>query len=170
MVRHSDLAVFQSGLAVTAPGEPLFEAALFEGRLPVLMIPAGVTPPFRRIVVAASDDGGALPAVRAAMPLLKLADAVNIVTVAPPRHPADTPDPGDLLAVMLARHGVATELSVLPQTLPRIADTIARHVRETGADLVVMGAYGHSRLRERMLGGVTRDMLSLADMPLFLAH
>jgi nucleotide-binding universal stress UspA family protein len=59
---------------------------------------------------------------------------------------------------------------VLARSLPRVAEVLARHARDSDADLVVMGAYGHSRLREAILGGATRDMLEGAEIPVFLAH
>jgi nucleotide-binding universal stress UspA family protein len=54
--------------------------------------------------------------------------------------------------------------------MPRISDVLARHARDMNADLLVMGAYGHSRFREAILGGATRNMLEQAEVPVFLAH
>ena len=79
-------------------------------------------------------------------------------------------DPGGLLCQLLVRHGVQAEVSVLARTLPRVSDVLARHVRDLDAGLLVMGAYGHSRFREAILGGATRDMLEAAEVPVFLAH
>ena len=67
-------------------------------------------------------------------------------------------------------HGVRAEVSVLARTLPRISDILARHVRDQNADLLVMGAYGHSRFREAILGGATRNMLEQAEVPVLMAH
>jgi hypothetical protein len=63
---------------------------------------------------------------------------------------------------MLSRHGANVEVCLLPQTLPRVSEVIARHVEDIDADLLVMGAYGHSRFREAILGGATRNMLEHA--------
>jgi nucleotide-binding universal stress UspA family protein len=71
---------------------------------------------------------------------------------------------------MLVRHGVKAEVSVLARTMPRVSDVLVRHVRDQNADSLVMGAYGHSRFREAILGGATRDMLEMAQVPVFLAH
>ena len=70
----------------------------------------------------------------------------------------------------LRQHGVKAEVSVLAKSLPRVSDVLARQVRDLDADLLVMGAYGHSRFREAILGGATRNMLEQAEVPVFLAH
>ncbi|MEC9105039.1 MAG: universal stress protein, partial [Pseudomonadota bacterium] len=70
----------------------------------------------------------------------------------------------------LARHGVKAEIDVLAKTMPRISDMIRRHAEDTSADLIVMGGYGHSRFREAILGGATRNMLEEAEVPVLLAH
>ncbi|MFV2033667.1 MAG: universal stress protein, partial [Halocynthiibacter sp.] len=109
-------------------------------------------------------------AVRAALPLLIAAEIVNITVIDPPVHGPDRSDPGGALSQMLARHGVNAEISVLAKTLPRVADVLTRHVRDIDADFLVMGAYGHSRFREAILGGATRNMLEQAEVPVLMAH
>jgi nucleotide-binding universal stress UspA family protein len=61
-------------------------------------------------------------------------------------------------------------VAVLARTMPRVSDVLNRHVIDTGADLLVMGAYGHSRLREALFGGATRDMLEICPVPVLMAH
>ncbi len=104
------------------------------------------------------------------MPFLRRAENVSIVVIDPPAHGPERSDPGGMLCQMLVRHGVHAEVTVLARTLPRVSDVLARHLRETNADLLVMGAYGHSRFREAILGGATRDMLEKAEIPVLLAH
>ena len=58
----------------------------------------------------------------------------------------------------------------MPRTLPRISDVILRYVADKDADLLVMGAYGHSRFREAILGGATRNLLEMAEIPVLMAH
>jgi nucleotide-binding universal stress UspA family protein len=65
---------------------------------------------------------------------------------------------------------VRTEVSVLARTTPRISDTLTRHAMDQDADLIVMGAYGHSRFREAILGGATRHMLEQSEIAMLLAH
>ena len=93
-----------------------------------------------------------------------------IAVIDPPQHGPERSDPGGMLCQMLVRHGVKAEVSVLARTLPRISDILARHVRDQNADLLVMGAYGHSRLREAILGGATRNMLEQTEIPVLMAH
>jgi nucleotide-binding universal stress UspA family protein len=152
--------------------EAVVEAALFEGQAPVLVVPeSGLKPDYaKRIIVAWNQSNEALSAVRRALPLLKRADDVSIVIVNPPVHSPERSDPGGLLCQMLARHGVRAEVAVLAKTLPRVSDVLLRHASDVDAGLIVMGAYGHSRLREAILGGATRNMLQNAEVPVFLAH
>jgi nucleotide-binding universal stress UspA family protein len=152
--------------------EALTEAALFEGMAPVLVVPeAGMrrAEP-RRIVVAWNQSREALVAARRALPFLRRAEAVQIVVVDPSPHGPERSDPGGLLCQFLVRHGVRAEVVVLAKSLPRVSDILSRHVMDADADLLVMGAYGHSRFREAILGGATRDMLENAGVPVFLAH
>lgn len=148
------------------------EAALFATRTPVLVLPAGLdrAPEPKRICIGWNQSVEALAAIRAALPLLQPAENVNIAIIDPPRHDLDRSDPGGLLAEMLARHGVHCDISVLARTMPKISDVLNRHIEDTGAEMVVMGAYGHSRFRESIFGGATRNMLEDAQVPLFMAH
>jgi nucleotide-binding universal stress UspA family protein len=172
--RYADLVVLPLpyGTARGVEDEAVTEAALFEGMAPVLIVPPSgmkaVEP--KRIIVAWNQSREALVAARRAMPLLRRADMVQIVVIDPPAHGSERSDPGGLLCQLLVRHGVHAEVSVLAKTLPRVSEVLARHVRDVDADLLVMGAYGHSRFREAILGGATRDMLEHAEVPVFLAH
>ncbi len=112
----------------------------------------------------------ALRAVRAAMPLLTQADTVHVVVIDPPTHGPSRSDPGGMLSQYLARHGVSAEIDVLSKTLPRVSDVLTRHATDMDADLLVMGAYGHSRFREAVFGGATRNMLEQATIPVLMAH
>ena len=172
--RYSDLVVLPLpyGKGRGVEDEAITEAALFEGMAPVLVVPPeGIaTAQPKRIVVAWNQSREALVAARRSMPFLKRADMVQIVVVDPPAHGPERSDPGGQLCQLLVRHGVRAEVSVLARTLPRISEVLARHVRDVDADLMVMGAYGHSRFREAIMGGATRDMLENAQVPVFLAH
>jgi nucleotide-binding universal stress UspA family protein len=171
--RFVDLVVLPRpyGEQKEAADEAILEAALFNGHVPVLVLPEGkaLRQP-KKVVVAWNESVEAMGAIRAAMPLLQAADGVNIVIVDPPRHSADRSDPGGPLSQMLARHGVKPEVSVIAQTMPRTADVLTRHCSDKEADLLVMGAYGHSRFREALLGGATRDMLEACNLPVLMHH
>ena len=173
--RFADLVILPRPYAAAQgpEAEAVIEAALFQGRAPVLVLPdlgAGRAATPRRAVIAWNQSAEAMAAVRKSLPLLKQADAVVITVVDPPVFGPERSDPGGLLCQMLVRHGVKAEVSVLARTLPRISDILARHVRDQNADLLVMGAYGHSRLREAILGGATRNMLEQTEIPVLMAH
>lgn len=172
--RFADLVVLPKpyGKGRGSEAEAALEAALFEGQAPVLVLPdspASVELP-RRIVIGWNQSREAMVAVRRALPLLKRAQMVNITVIDPPQHGPERSDPGGALCQMLVRHGVKAEVSVLARTMPRIADVLTRHLRDMNADLLVMGAYGHSRFREAILGGATRNMLEQAELPVLMAH
>lgn len=152
--------------------EEILEAALFSGHVPVLVIPdsADVPKKIDRVVIAWNESAEALGAVRASLPILRQADLVDITIIDPPQHGPDRSDPGGSLCQMLVRHGVRAEVSVLAKTMPRVSDVLCRHLRDKDADMLVMGAYGHSRFRESILGGATRHMLELAELPVLMAH
>jgi len=152
--------------------EILVESALFEGHVPTLVIPpkTKATTDTKRIIVAWNESSEAMSAVRAALPALIAADSVNIVVIDPPQHGPDRSDPGGALSQMLVRHGVKAEITVLAKTMPRVSDVLLRHTRDINADMMVMGAYGHSRFREAILGGATRNMLENAGVPVLMAH
>lgn len=173
--RFADLVVLPRpyGPGIGTEAEAVVEAALFEGKAPVLVLPAkglgeNVVP--KRIVVAWNQSSEAMAATRLALPFLKAADAVNITVIDPPTQGEERSDPGGMLCQMLVRHGVHAEVSVLARSLPRISDVLARHVWDQNADMLVMGAYGHSRFREAILGGATRNMLEKAEVPVLMAH
>ncbi len=172
--RFADLVVLPRpyGPGRTVEDEAVVEASLFEGRAPVLIVPEADLPetPPRRILVGWDESAEALVAVRAALPMLAAADLVDIVVIDPPVQGPDRSDPGGRLSQMIARHGARCEVSVLARTLPRIADILNRHATDRAADLIVMGAYGHSRFREAILGGATRHMLESAAVPVLMAH
>lgn len=172
--RFSDLVIQARpyGRDALPAQEAVVEAALFEGGAPVLAVPeTGLPRDFgKRVVVAWNQSNEALSAVRRAMPLLQAADRVCVAIVNPPPHSPERSDPGGMLTQMLARHGVRAEVAVLARTLPRVSDVLMRYMGDRDASLLVMGAYGHSRLREAILGGATRNMLQNAEFPVFLAH
>lgn len=153
-------------------GEAALEAALFEADVPVMVLPRGLdpVPEPNRIVVAWNDSPEALAAIRQALPLLQKAQAVNIAIIDPPAYGINQAEPGADLSQWLARHGVRSEISVLAKTLPRVSEVMLRHLRDQNADLLVMGAYGHSRFRQAILGGATREILEHATTPVLMAR
>lgn len=172
--RFADLAILPKpyGKNATAELEPIVEAALFEGQTSVLVVPeeGDPRPAPKTVMIGWNESAEALNAVRAALPVLRSADKVHVVVIDPPVHGPNRSDPGGLLSQFLSRHGVRAEVDVLSKTLPRVSDVLKRHAADIEADLIVMGAYGHSRFREAILGGATRYMLEQAELPVFMAH
>ncbi|MFZ5709954.1 MAG: universal stress protein [Pseudomonadota bacterium] len=172
--RFCDLAVAPRpyGVESSADREAALEGALFNGGAPVLVVPdTGLAAGFAdRIVLGWNRSEEAMHAARAALPFLRRAALVSIAVIDPPSLGLERSDPGGALSQWLARHGVRAEVAVLARTLPHLSEILARHCRDIDAGMVVMGAYSHSRFREAILGGMTRDMLEAVDTPLFMAH
>ncbi|MBB5752160.1 universal stress protein [Prosthecomicrobium pneumaticum] len=150
--------------------DAVIEGVLFNAGLPALLIPRKGAPtiPLDRVVVAWDGSTTAAKAVRAAMPVLERAKAVDVVIVG-----EDLPEggePGADVAAHLARHGVPVTIRTVADTAGDIAATLRQAVLESGADLLVMGGYGHSRLREWVFGGVTRSMLDTMTVPVLMAR
>lgn len=172
--RYADLVILPKPYGKTSgpEAEAVIEASMFEGMAPVLVVPeSGLKSALpKRVVLAWNQSREALVSARRAMPFLKQAELVTITVIDPPTHGAERSDPGGLLCQLLVRHGVKAEVSVLARTMPRISDVLHRAARDLDADMLVMGAYGHSRFREAILGGATRNMLEQAEIPVFMAH
>lgn len=172
--RFSDLVVLTRpyGDAAAPDAVAVTEAALFEGSAPVLIVPdTGLPADFgQSIMIAWNQSEESMTAVRRAMPLLAGAQKVEITVIDPSPDGPEGADPGTALAQMLDRHGIRVDVSVLARTQSLISDIIDRHAEEIGADLIVMGAYGHSRFRQAILGGATRNMLGKSRVPILMAR
>jgi nucleotide-binding universal stress UspA family protein len=141
--------------------------------LPVLVVPGDakafdVTAP---VMVAWNGSAEAAHALRAAVPLLAAAGKVWLVSIAEASDKKPRFDfPALEGAQYLSRHGIACEVVEVPRGEAKIGDTLFSAAQMRGCGLMVMGAYGHSRLAEMLLGGVTRQMLSEPQRPVLLAH
>jgi nucleotide-binding universal stress UspA family protein len=171
LARRFDLSVVrQAEPGNNTPAALIIEAALFETGRPVVIVPyihkAGVK--LDRIMVCWDGGRCAARAVNDAMPFLARAGTVEVVMVTE-RGKSDEV-PGADLARHLARHGVkvAVKQIVAPDAKP--ADVLLSHASDSGADFLVMGGFGHSRLREFVLGGVTRSILDTMTVPTLMAH
>ncbi len=151
--------------------EALIEAMLFQSGAPILIVPyAGVrtfTP--GRAIVAWDGGAAAAHAVRAAMPLLHLAKEVVVVLVKENIKRA-TELAGADIATHLARHNLNVEVREITNATGDIGQTILSFAADEAADWMVMGGYGHSRMREFFLGGATRGILESMTLPVLMAH
>lgn len=136
---------------------------------PVLILKHGGYPiPFgRKVLIAWNDSREATRAIRDAWPLLQTAEEIHILKAS--QHGEATLD-GLMIRLMRDHHCPQPHLHVDRNEDTPVEDLIRLHVGRTGADLVVLGLYGHSRLRELVLGGVSRSLLADPPMPLFVSH
>lgn len=149
----------------------LFEAALFDSGRPVLLVPetfSRMGPP-KRVLIAWSPEREAVRAVNDAMSVLACAEQVTIVVINTGSMMAEK-NPGDDMARHLARHDVKVDVKHVPSNGEPVHTVLLNEARYLGADLLVMGGYGHSRTGEWLFGGVTRDILNAADIPLLMSH
>jgi nucleotide-binding universal stress UspA family protein len=172
--RYADLTLAGPELLASETlKEKVVEGALFWSGKPLLLVPEGVRPTLepKRILVAWDTRVEATRAVREALELLAAADEVRLAIVDPVEgERSHGEEPGADAATFLARHGVNVTVDRLPSENHSVADVLRRHAVDTDAQMLVMGAYGHSRLRERIFGGVTRSMLENPPIPVFLTR
>jgi len=107
-------------------------------------------------------------AVADAMPILKRAGAIDVVSIQPQKHMSEPAATN--IARHLARHSLKVEVKHLPGTDVDVASMILSHASDSSTDLIVMGGYGHSRLREFVLGGATRGIIENMTVPTLMAH
>jgi nucleotide-binding universal stress UspA family protein len=173
--RHADLVILgqhDPDDPATAPRSLPEEVILGSGR-PALLVPyIGPGASFgERAIVAWDASREAARAVNDALPLLERAKAVAVVTINPREQPfGHGEEPGADIGLHLARHGIKVEVERVEARDLDTANAILSHLANAGADLLVMGAYGHSRLREVVLGGVTRTILAEMTVPVLMSH
>lgn len=171
LARVHDLTVLDAGDAVGTTARTTIEDILFDSGRPAVIVPAqggSATP--RRIVIAWDGSARAARAVMDALMFLQRADSVIAVTVSGEKD-LSRMAPGADLATYLARHGVNDcKLATLTGRRADVAARLRLFVTEEDIDLIVMGAFVHSRFREAVLGGVTRSLLDEAPVPLFMSH
>jgi nucleotide-binding universal stress UspA family protein len=171
--RRSDLSIIQQAETRDDDNEAIIESALFDSGRPVLIVPYIQKDSLRLDHVVCCWDGSstAARAVNDARPLLKRANKVEVLIIAnektqDSRHQAS----GTGIVNHLARHGIEVALRVVPAADVDVNNAILSYTGDHGSDLVVMGGYGHSRLREFVLGGVTRGILGSMTTPVFMSH
>lgn len=172
LVRAYDLAVLkQSDGDDDVTSHDIIEAVLFNSGRPVLIVPyiqkAGFS--VKRVVVCWDGSRAAARAVADSLPLIAKADNVQVLTVVTGKFDENDVAGADI-AEHLARYKLRTELSRLPAPDIDVANAILSHAADVDADLIVMGAYGHSRLRDFVLGGATRGMLQSMTVPTLMSH
>lgn len=173
--RYADLCVVSQpdDLEQAGPAARFAEAIVLAAGRPVLVLPTAnaVDTLGERVMIAWNAGREATRAVTDALPLLRKARKVRVVTVdAEPGAGGHGEMPGADIALYLARHGVETAVEQTHAGDVEVGAWLLSRAADFGADLIVMGAYGHSRLREFVLGGVTRTMLETMTVPVLMSH
>ena len=172
IARRFDLSIVgQAEPEKSAVEEVIAEAALFESGRPIVVVPYIQKEPFKLDQVMVCWDGSraAARAIGDAVPLLKQSKRVEIVIVANERGKEDEIAGADL-GEHLARHDLNVEVKRTILGDIDVADILLSHAADSGADFMVMGGYGHSRLREFVLGGVTRSIFRTMTVPVLMSH
>jgi nucleotide-binding universal stress UspA family protein len=167
--RLCDLVVFGTLKENERPGlTEAFEATLLETGRPVLLSPQAASVTFcRKIALAWNESVASAHAVTAALPYLKCAESVEILSIT--RSSDETIDNADLKSY-LQLHGIVASERAIDAGTRSIGDALLEEAAAGGAGLLVAGGYGHSRLREMFFAGVTRHVVGHAEIPLFLVH
>jgi nucleotide-binding universal stress UspA family protein len=172
--RYADVTLIGASLQ-TDPSlrSRAIDGALFYSARPVLLAtnrqPVTLRP--KKILLAWNSTMESARAAREAMALMESAEEVNVVLVDPSAAPArNGEEPGADIATYLARHIVNVTVDRLPSAGRRVEEVLNQHAIDISADLIVMGAYGHTRLRERIFGGVTKAMIERPIVPVLMVH
>ena len=171
IARRFDLAVIgQAQREHGASEEIIMEAALFETGRPLLVVPYIQKDGLKLDRVIVCWDGGrtAARAIADAMPFLERAKAVDVVVIAEERKEDEIAAAS--MIRHLERHGISATDKRMTQADISIENIILSYAADISADFLVMGGYGHSRLRELILGGVTRGILSSMTLPVLMSH
>jgi nucleotide-binding universal stress UspA family protein len=172
IARRFDLAIVGQAEPKTSSVEDIIaETTLFESGRPMILVPYIQKAPLKLNNVMVCWDGShqAARAIGDAVPLLVKAGRVEIVIVSNEGGKQDEIEGADM-GQHLARHGLKVDVHRVGGGNIDVADALLSHVADSGADFMVMGGYGHSRLREFVLGGVTHSMLRALTVPALLSH
>ncbi|WP_242218589.1 universal stress protein [Shinella zoogloeoides] len=171
---YADLVVAGEGIRSDSElRKAAIAATAFNAGTPLLLMPkAGrATLKPKNVLLAWNSRPQAASAAKAALGMLKGADTVRLVIVDPDSSYFENGgEPGADMAAFLSRHGAKVVIEQIASGQRPTEDVIRQHALELGCDMIVMGAYGHSRLRERVFGGVTASILETCDVPVFMVR
>lgn len=169
---HADLVLIGDPRPGGLPDDRSAETMLLATGVPILIVPNSWSTKTigENVLIAWNASREARRAITDALPLLQNARAVSVVVVDAQRNARHGQEPGADIALYLSRHGVNVTVNQARSDGRSVAQAIADHALLIGADLLVLGAYSHSRSREALFGGVTRSFLKTVSIPLFIAH
>lgn len=172
IARRFDIAVVgQAEKKSASPTDLIIEGALFESGRPVIVVPYIQTGGIKldKVVIAWDGSRQAARAIADSIPFLERAKDIEILIVRGERGKAYQTR-GAVMSQHLQRHGFKVTVNQITNPEADPQSTILSHIADTGTDFLVMGGYGHSRLREFILGGVTRSMLASMTIPVLMSH
>lgn len=173
MARRFDLSiVMQSAENIGLDNNLIIESALFDSGRPVIVVPfiqkGGLM--LDRILCCWDGSSAAARAINDSLPILKRTAEVELFIVTNEKTKRESEFGGADMANHLARHDVRVRVTALPGEDSDVANVILSYAADCTANMIVMGGYGHSRLREFVLGGATRGILSTMTVPVFISH
>jgi nucleotide-binding universal stress UspA family protein len=171
LARRFDLSVFMQSEPSRANNDDMIETALFQSGRPLIVVPYDQKGGLKLDRVVCCWDGSrvAARAFNDALPLLAKATAVDLLIVLNGKTNAEEVR-GVEMAAHLAHHDVKVEIATVAAPDIDVTNAILSYVADNSGTLIVMGGYGHGRLREVILGGVTRDMMRSMTVPVFMSH
>jgi nucleotide-binding universal stress UspA family protein len=173
LARRFDLSVFMQSEPDGVDNDDMIETSLFESGRPVTVVPYIYKDGLKldRVVCCWDGSRAAARAVNDALPLLVKATAVDLLIVVNEKTKNEKNEVrGAEMAKHLARHDVKVEIETVPAADIDVTNAILSYVADSSGTLIVMGGYGHSRVSELILGGVTRGMLESMTVPVFMSH
>ncbi len=171
MGRNYDICVVEQADQETIQYDPIIEAALFDSGRPVFVVPYIYDKPakFDTALVCWDSSKPAARALPDAIPFLRKAEKIHVITVTEAKKIIEE-FPGAEIAEHLSRHGLTVQIKRIDVEDIDIPNAILSHATDIGADFLVMGAYGHTRLREFVFGGVTAEILTTMTIPTLMSH
>lgn len=166
--RLADIVIMPRPEKISPPPQS-FEAAVRESGRPVLMVPRNTVQSVlaTRVAIGWNNSKEAAQAVAAARPCLRCADAVTVLVTE--KRLSKRPSAAELVTYLKC-HGIEASIEVLDLGEKSVGETLLAHSAQLKVDLLVVGGYSRSRLRDMVMGGVTRHLLSHADIPVMLVH
>jgi nucleotide-binding universal stress UspA family protein len=173
LARRFDLSVFMQSEPGRVDNDDMIETALFQSGRPVIVVPYIQKDGLKldRVVCCWDGSRAAARAINDALPLLAKATSVDLLIVLNENTNVENKEVrGVEIAAHLARHDVKVQIETVPAPDIDVPNAILSYVADNSGTLIVMGGYGHAKLREVILGGVTREMLRSMTVPVFMSH
>lgn len=173
LARRFDLSLFMQSEPDGVDNDDIIEASLFESGRPLIVVPYIQKEGLKLDHVVCCWDGSraAARAINDGLPLLVKASTVDLLIVLNEKtENQNNVIRGAEMAKHLVRHDVKVQIVTIPAADIDVANAILSYIADVSGTLIVMGGYGHARLREVILGGVTRDMLKSMTVPVFMSH